>query len=105
MEQISVAMLAIADLAITLGAAPMTKYEGCWEHQVDDNWWIAINGHGDDKKCSKGPNVKPYCCYVEFNGFPAGLLNPYGGAIAAGIVANEDAFISALQKAIERARL
>ena len=40
--------------------------------------------------------------YVEYNGFPAGLLTPMGdGCIAAGEAANEDTFIAALRRAAQ----
>jgi len=32
--------------------------------------------------------VPPFNCYVEFNGWPAGVFNPFGGIIAAGELAN-----------------
>ena len=94
---ISLAFSALADMAIVLGAAPLTKYVGCWEHQIDAQWWVAVNGHPTPTKCSKGPEVPAFCAYLEFNGWPAGELSPFGGVIAAGAIANEDALIAAIK--------
>jgi hypothetical protein len=96
---ISEAFMAVVDWSEALGAAPMNRHAGCWEHAVDERWWVAVNAHKEPVACSHGPEVPPFTCYVEFNGFPAGLINAYGGTIAAGSVANEDAFITALKAA------
>ncbi len=34
---------------------------------------------------------------LKFNGWPAGIIDPAGGIIAAGEAANEDAFIAAIE--------
>ena len=93
----------IADLGDKTGAAPATKFEGCWEHQVNDKWWLALNAHTHDVKCSHGSEVPPFHCYIEYNGWPAGIVNPYGGEIVAHENANEDLLIAALEAALERA--
>jgi hypothetical protein len=93
----------IAQLAIKLGAAPMSKHSGCWRHAVDEHWTIVLNGHEHDQK-HEGVTVPPFHCYVEFNGFPAGLFHPVaGGLIAAGSAVNETTFLAALRAALERA--
>ena len=98
---IAEAFLRIADLGIAVGAAPMTRFVGkCWEHQVDDTWWIAVNANKESVECSRGAMVPFGYCYVECNGWPAGMFTPTGGLIASGEVANEDAFIGALDRAI-----
>lgn len=88
---------AIASLCIALGQHPLTKHAGCWEQQIDERWWIAMNGHRAPVKCSAGAEVPPFHCYVQFNGWPAALFGPNGGVIAAGECANEDAFIQAVR--------
>lgn len=98
-KPVTLAFALLADYGNRNGAAPLSKFEACWEKQIDDQWWIAMNGHLEPKKCSHGPEVKPFNCYVEFNGWPAGILDPFGGIIAAGDCANEDAFIDALKAA------
>lgn len=99
----SEAFILIVQLATTLGARAIAELDGCWEHVVDDNWHIAINGHREPAKCSTGEDVPPFACYVQWNGWPAGLITPAGGTIAAGEAANEDTLIDALKAAIAKA--
>ncbi|WP_018086454.1 hypothetical protein [Desulfurispora thermophila] len=89
-----------AELAIKDGVAPLCRLPGVWERQIDDNWKIVLNGHNSPKDYNV-LTIPPFHMYVEFNGWPAGLLSPFGGTIAAGTVANENALISALKKALE----
>lgn len=98
---LSEAFTRVCDLALALGVKSIKDLPGCWEYQVDEHWWIAVNGHNGATRCAKGADVPPFRCYVEFNGWPAGIIDPYGGTIVAGEAANEDAFIAALDKAIE----
>ena len=97
------AFMKIAELGNALGAAPLNKHPACWECKVDKRWKIAVNAHKEPKvsSMSKVP-IEPFHAYVEFNGWPAGLLNPYGGTIAAGECANEDTFIAAIEARIAR---
>lgn len=94
------AMDLIAQLAIKHDAGPLYKHDGCWEHQVDSRWWIAVNGHKQPMPCSHGPEVEPYHAYIEFNGWPAGIINPFEGTLATGEAANEQTLCEALEKAI-----
>ena len=89
----------VMQLGSRLGVKNINTLPGCWEHQVDDKWFIAVNAHDSPVECSKGPSVAPFHCYVEYNGFPAGLISPHDGIIAAGECANEDTFIAALKAA------
>lgn len=99
------AFMAVADLCIETGNHPLQKHAGCWEYQIDDQWFIAVNGHQAPMLCSKSDvQVDPFCCYVMFNGWPAGIMNPIGGQIAAGAAANESTFIAAFHAATERAK-
>ena len=100
-ERYSEAFDLIAQLGIALGAAPLSKHTGCWEHAVDERWRVAVNGHREGKATSTGEVVKPFTAIVWFNGWPAGLISPRGGVIAAGEVANEGTLIAALQRALE----
>ena len=93
----------IAVLAQRLGVTEINKLPGCWEHQVDEQWWIAVNGRSEAVECSRGFKIDPFDCYIEYNGWPAGSINPGGGIIAAGEGANEDTFIEALQKSDSKA--
>lgn len=91
----------IINLCAALGAENINELQGCWEYQVDDQWFIALNGHSKPAKCSRGGEVEPFGCYVEWNGWPAGTMNPFGGILAAGEAANEASFIAALKAAAE----
>jgi len=98
----SVSFALIAKLCEALGVSHINKLDGCWEYKLDDNWFIAVNGHRKAMKAN-GVTVQPFHCYVEFNGWPAGDLSPFGGWIAADAEANEDAFIQALKAATDKA--
>ena len=78
-------------------ALPLNKHDGCWEHQIDKRWWCAINGHKEKMECSHGGKVPGFSALIEFNGWPAGIVDPFGGIIAAGDAANEDTFITAVE--------
>lgn len=98
-ERIVEAMMRVVELAEKLGVTKINEMDGCWEHQVDEKWWIACNGHQETTRNSHGAEVPPFHVYVEYNGWPAGLINPRQGVIAAGEGANERTFIAALRKA------
>jgi hypothetical protein len=98
-DEISEAYIEVVNLARAIGVTRIDLMEGCWEHQIDDQWWIAMNGHKKPTKCSAGATVPPFEMYVQFNGWPAGVVAPNGGIIAAGELANEDTFIAAVKAA------
>lgn len=103
--QINEAFSKIAALADALGVRAIDTLHGCWEFQVDEQWWISLNGHKEKTKDSHGAEVPPYHAVVEYNGWPAGIIGPANGIIAAGSCANENSFIAALEAATEKARL
>jgi len=100
----------LAKLAEKDGIGPLNTLPGCWTRQIGKQWWIACNGHKQTMKAisqdgasqGDGVAVGPYQCYIEFNGWPAGFINPFGGAMAAGDAANEAAFIAAIDAEIAR---
>ena len=95
---ISVAFTAIALLAEhdKLGL-PQAK---CW-HRIVGDWEIWVNrGKKPQKKEPGSPSIEPYSAYIEWKGWPAGIIDPYGGIIAAGEGANEDSFIAAIEAEI-----
>lgn len=97
---VSVAFSLIADLAIARNLHPLNKHPDCCEIVVDEHWTLAMNGHREPRKY-KDVTVDPFTAYVEWCGWPAGVLLPTGGGwIAAGSAANEDALIAALKKAL-----
>ena len=92
---IAKAFVAVSEMAYRLGARKINQLPGCWEKQIDERWWVALNPHREPIKCSHGVEVQPFDCYVEYNGFPAGSFNAAGGFLAAGEAANEQSFIEA----------
>lgn len=98
------AFMRAIELGVALEIKPLPEHEGCWEHKVDDQWFIALNGHKDKQALKGRPTmlIDPYTAYVEYNGWPAGLFGYHGGTIAAGEGANESTFIAALVAAKER---
>ena len=96
---ISEAFALITELGIALGAAPLSKYAGCWEHTLGCRWLIAVNGHRTPMKTSAGCEVPPFHAYVERHGWPGGLLTPFGGTMIGGLEAEDD-LIAELKRAI-----
>ena len=102
--RITAAFAAVVELALALDVGKLDELDGCWEHQVDDAWHISLNGHNREWRDSGGVELPPFACYVSFNGWPAGIVAPCGGALAVGEAANEQAFIAAVKAAAERAK-
>ena len=98
-EQFSAAFGAIVNYALSHGVRSLADRPGLWEVQIDEHWWIALNPHDEKLKCSHGADVSFGHCYIEWNGWPAGMITPYDGIIAAGALANEDSFIAAVKAA------
>jgi hypothetical protein len=88
---------AIFAYAKRAGVAAISQRPGCWEVAVDEHWWFAVNGHILPESCSRGPFVEPFGVYIEYQGWPAAILDVNGvGEFAAGDVANAAAFVAAL---------
>ena len=88
-------------LAAEMGAAPLNKRTTCWTVALDDRWWLAVNGrnyrlHAASPTGTSHP-VPPFSVYVEFNGWPAGLIDPYRASIAAGSLANIGTLVEAVK--------
>lgn len=92
----------IADLGKSLGVKSINKLPACWEIQIDERWWLAINGHKEEIECSTGDKAPSFHAYIRYNEWPAGLIYPGGGIIAAGECANEDTFIEAIEARIAK---
>jgi hypothetical protein len=90
------AFVEIAKLAAAYNLPPLNELPNVWECKVDEHWTIVVNGH-KEKKQWHDIEIAPFHCYVEFNGFPAGIFSPRGGSIAAGELANEETFINAVR--------
>ena len=92
----------ICQLALALGVKNINQLPACWEHKVDEEWRIAVNAH--NKPVNAGDTTVPaFTAYLEFNGWPAGLISPYGGMMASGAIANEVELLKALRSARTRA--
>jgi hypothetical protein len=84
-------MVAIADYCIERNLhAPL-------HHVVDKQWEFTVAGK--EKITLNGADLEPFNFAIWFNGWPAGIGNPFGGEIAAGELANEATFIAALKGA------
>jgi hypothetical protein len=57
-------------------------------------WYVKLNATRKD-----APDLPAYELLVLWGGFPAGLIGPYGGVIAAGSAANEETFCEWLKTA------
>lgn len=90
----------VCELASARGARGINHLPGCWEHQVDEQWHVSLNGADEPRKSESGVDVPSFHVYVTFNGWPAGFVNLRDGCIAAGEAANEDELLAALKKAI-----
>jgi hypothetical protein len=101
-EQLVEAMIVVAEWAYALGARGIDLLPGCWEHAVDDHWWVALNGQTKPRRCTRGPAVGPFEVLVFYDGWLAGGFDARGGAIASGESANEDTFIAAVRAATAR---
>ena len=94
--------LTMGALCHARGLTPLNRHPGAVQVVVDEHWTFWING-------SQGPVASPkgegtlgrFEAYVEFNGWPAGILDPAGGVLAAGEVANEDTFRAAILRALQ----
>ncbi len=98
-QPVSEAYYELAMFGLSTGVQNLAEIPGCWESKIDDKWWVAANGHKVEHECSRGVAVPSFHFYVVYNGWPAGIIGPYGGTIAAGDAANEDALIAALKAA------
>jgi len=102
-REVPLVYVAIAELGLAAGAAPLTQFPACWEYQVDKHWRVAFNGHAAAKHCSfSDATIEPFTCYATFNGWAAFVIDPNGGFGAAGTVANEDSFLEAIRAETER---
>jgi hypothetical protein len=74
----------------------ITEQDSLFEFSIDENWSGAINPWSETVN-----HVLPFHAKIVFNGWPAGLISPFDGVIAAGMAANEETFISAIRKQME----
>ncbi len=90
-DRVCTVFYAVSKLCEVLKEAPIK--DKVWEHKIDDHWFIKINGHSKEMQ-----GIPAFHMTIEYDGFPAGILSPFEGTIAAGTEANEDTFIEAVEK-------
>jgi hypothetical protein len=96
-EPFAEAFGAILELADVLGVKHIYKLPGLWCVDVDEHWTIRMNGHREEVG-----GVPAHTAALEYNGWPAGMSQPSGGIIAAGELANENSFIEAINRRVEK---
>ncbi len=98
---------AIVKMCSRLGVRNISTLDGCWTYKIDDEWWVAVNGQTTPQTAisptdiefnRQGTEVDPFTAYIEYNGWPAGIVDPYGGTFAAGDAANAETFVAACEK-------
>lgn len=100
----------IANLVLARKQHPVNQYESPLRVPVDDHWEIWVNGQTTPRRIANAPEstmahdceVPAFSAAVFFNGWLAGLVDPYGGVIAGGSGANEDTLLDALRIARSR---
>ncbi len=78
----NLAFLGCCALALKDGSKPLLP--GVTYDRTVGLWEISLDGANLQAK-------------LKFNGWPAGIIDPRGGIIAAGSAANEDTFITAIE--------
>jgi hypothetical protein len=99
----------VCELGVALGLRDLSAVPGCWRHELADprggTWAFALNPHAAPELIGDtATELPPFHMLVEWNGFPAGIVGPAGGVIAAGALANEDTCIAALKAETARVR-
>ena len=83
----------LCELAERTHAVPLNQHPGCWYIAIDAHWELAVNAQPRPSICNAFRSthpiaVNPYHAYIEFNGWPAAILSPQRGEVAAGTAAN-----------------
>lgn len=74
------------------GATSISMKEGLWVKEVDKTWTVKCNGHKE-----RVDTIPPFSWYIEFNGWPAGVIGILGdGVLCAGEAGNEENLRAAL---------
>ena len=83
----------LMEYAIFLGAKRINELPGLWENKINNQWTIKCNGHTEDIQ-----GVPPFSWYIEYNGWPAGILSILGDwAIPAVNGLNEESLHKAIK--------
>ncbi len=97
-REVSELFMLIAALAVREGGKDISDHEGCWEHDINEKWRVAVNGHEETVKTEFGLSVPPYAALITHLDFPVGILNAVGGHMLYGV---EDNLIKRLKKMVE----
>ena len=92
----------VCELGESMGWENITMDPGCKEHQIDSDWWFALNPHRHPEACSRGMEVPSMQIYFEWKGLPAGFVGYMGGTLICSRRVNEDTLMAALDAAIAR---
>ena len=98
-------LVALCQLCLARGVRNIKTLPGLCHVPINDQWEAWINGRDEVLPTDGGVEVKPFHAYVEYNGWPAGIVSAYDGEFVAGEAANLDSFLAAVtaaQKEAER---
>lgn len=86
------------------GLTAINQLPGAAEVRIDEQYHLAVNGHDVDIQVQPPEAMvtilPPYHFAVWYNGWVAGIFDPFGGSFAAGGAANEELFCAAIEKHI-----
>lgn len=83
----------LLEYAISEGATKINNLPGLWINKIDEHWLIKCNGHANEIE-----SVPSHCWSIEYNGWPAGILDVRGGGVlCSGDAANERTLIAAIE--------
>ena len=82
------AMVLLAEYACAIGAAPINTLPSVWTHEIDPEWFVAVNGHKTPRSYTDPSGVMHWCnpfeAHVWRRGWPAMILSPVDGFVAGG---------------------
>jgi hypothetical protein len=102
----------VAAIATKRGEVPICDLPGAWHLVIDEKprWELWCNGHRERIDVEVAASwatsahrvtIDPATIYIEYNGWPAGLLTPMGGMIAAGAEGNLRTLVAAVRRHYE----
>lgn len=105
MVKISEAFSVLIELAEALGVHDINLLPGAWEMKIDDEWTVAVNGHGQSiyakpDGCQVGFTINPYSAAIWHKGWVIGEIGVVDGVFI--VKGAEDRFINAVRSRIER---
>lgn len=92
-ERYATCFAKLAELHLARGGPKLCDVPGLCPCEIDEQWRAELNGHDEPIG-----NVPEYHAMIYFNGWPVGLIHPFGGCLLAGAEAD---LIAALDKAIQ----